>query len=168
MFLIINIVYIHFRCRIYMSYSLFFNPFNITKIDGKPFDVYLGEDGSIARKCVTCVRVRETLFENDEPHHPVLGGTKAIQPGKSVPCRWVHVNAPVHWAATRQNEHCGCAPSEDSDQSGHPPSLIRAFVVRMKKPWVLRYPLSAQQRLWSDWADAQADLSLGWAHMPLC
>ena len=29
--------------------------------------------------------------------------------------------------------------------------------------WVLRYPLSAQRRLWSDWADAQADLSLRWA-----
>ena len=34
----------------------------------------------------------------------------------------------------------------------------------MKKPWVLSYPLSAQRRLWSDWADAQADLSLCWAH----
>ena len=31
-----------------------------------------------------------------------------------------------------------CAPSEDSDQLGHPPSLIRVFAVRMKKPWVLR------------------------------
>ena len=38
------------------------------------------------------------------------------------------------------------------------------FAVRMKKAWVLSYPLSAQQRLWSDWADAQADLSLRWAH----
>ena len=34
----------------------------------------------------------------------------------------------------------------------------------MKKPWVLSYPLSAQQRVWSDWADAQADLSLCSAH----
>ena len=34
----------------------------------------------------------------------------------------------------------------------------------MKKPWVLSYPLSTQRRLWSDWADAQADLSLHWAH----
>ena len=34
----------------------------------------------------------------------------------------------------------------------------------MKKPWVLSYPLSAQRRLWSDWADAQADMSLPWAH----
>ena len=34
--------------------------------------------------------------------------------------------------------------SEDSDQPGHPSSLIRVFAVRMKKTWVLRYPLSAQ------------------------
>ena len=61
-----------------------------------------------------------------------------------------------------------CAPSEDSDQTGHPPSLIIVFAVRMKKAWVLSYPLSAQRRLWSDWADAQADLSLRWAHMPFC
>ena len=38
------------------------------------------------------------------------------------------------------------------------------FAVCMKKALVLSYPLSAQQRLWSDWADAQADLSLCWAH----
>ena len=66
-----------------------------------------------------------------------------------------------------------CAPSEDSDQSdqrkpGHWPSLIRVFAVRMKKAWVLSYPLSAQRRLCSDWAEAQADLSLRWAHMPFC
>ena len=40
------------------------------------------------------------------------------------------------------------------------------FTVHMKKAWVLSYPLSAQQRLWSDWVDAQADLSLRRAHMP--
>ena len=40
--------------------------------------------------------------------------------------------------------------------------------IGMKKAWVLRYPLSAQRRLWSDWADAQADLNLHWAHMPFC
>ena len=67
------------------------------------------------------------------------------------------------WAATWQNQQSDCAPSEDSDQPGHPPSLIRVFAVRMKKDWVLSYPLSAQRRLWSDWADAQADLSLRWA-----
>ena len=70
----------------------------------------------------------------------------------------------VIWAASWQNQQNGCAPSEDSDQPGHPLSLIRVFAVRMKKARVLSYPLSAQQRLWSDLADAQADLSLRWTH----
>ena len=70
------------------------------------------------------------------------------------------------WAATCQNQQSECVLGEDSDQPGHPPSLIRVFAVRMKKAWILSYPLSAQRRLWSDWADAQADLSLSWVHTP--
>ena len=61
-----------------------------------------------------------------------------------------------------------CAPSEDANQPGHPPRLNKVFAFRMKKHWVLSYPLSAQRRLWSDWADAQADMSLCRAHMPFC
>ena len=61
-----------------------------------------------------------------------------------------------------------CAPSEDSEQPGHPPSLIRVIAVRMKKHCILSYPSSALGRLWSDWADAQADLSLHWAHRSFC
>ena len=38
------------------------------------------------------------------------------------------------------------------------------ITVRMKKPWVLSYPLSAQRRLRSDCADAQADQSLRSVH----
>ena len=68
------------------------------------------------------------------------------------------------WAATWQNQQSDCAPSEDSDQPGHPPSLISVFAVRMKEALVLSYPLSAQRRPWSDWADAQADLNLRWVH----
>ena len=37
-----------------------------------------------------------------------------------------------------------------------------------KKAWVLCYPMSWQQRLWSDWADAHADLNLRWVHMSFC
>ena len=59
------------------------------------------------------------------------------------------------WAASWQNQKNDCAPNEDSDQPGHPPSLIRVFAVRMKKAWVRSFSLSAQRRLWSDWADAQ-------------
>ena len=56
-----------------------------------------------------------------------------------------------------------CAP-RSSDQPGHPPSLIRVAAVRMKKTCVLSYPLSAQRRLWSDCAYAQADLNPHWAY----
>ena len=59
-----------------------------------------------------------------------------------------------------------CAPSEDSDHPGHSPSLILAFAVRMKKAWLLSYPLSAQQRLWSNLGNAQADLRFRSARMP--
>ena len=38
------------------------------------------------------------------------------------------------------------------------------FAVHMKKPWILSYPLSTLRRLWSDWADVQADLSSCRAH----
>ena len=33
------------------------------------------------------------------------------------------------WAASWQNQQNDFAPSEDSDQPGHPPSLIRVFAV---------------------------------------
>ena len=77
-------------------------------------------------------------------------------------------NEPIYWkqkwAALWQNQQCGCAPSEDSDQPGHLPSLIKVFAVCMKKAWVLSYVMSRQWRHWSDWAEAQADPSLCWAH----
>ena len=44
----------------------------------------------------------------------------------------------------------------------HPVGSV--FPEYMKKPWVLSYPLIAQQKLWSDWVDAQVDLRLCWAH----
>ena len=63
----------------------------------------------------------------------------------------IRLLAVIHkWAATWQNQQNECAPSEDSDQPGHPPSLNRVFAVRMKKAWVLSYPLSAQRRPWSE------------------
>ena len=66
------------------------------------------------------------------------------------------------WAATWQNKQNECAPSEDSDQPGHPPSLIRVFDVRMKKAWVLSYPLSVQRRLIRlGWRPGWSESSLG-------
>ena len=51
---------------------------------------------------------------------------------------WVYGSI-YNWAATQQNQQCGCALSKDSDQPGHLPNLIRVFPVHMKKPWVLSY-----------------------------
>ena len=54
--------------------------------------------------------------------------------------------------ATLENQQYGYASQEDSDQSRHQLSLVRFVVVRIKKAWVVSYPLSEQQRLRSDWA----------------
>ena len=59
------------------------------------------------------------------------------------------------WATTWQNQQNECAPSEDSDQPGHPPSLIKVFTVCL---------MGSQGPKVSSWADAQADLNLRWAH----
>ena len=68
------------------------------------------------------------------------------------------------WGATWQNQQNEYMPSEDSDQPGHPPSLIRDLAVRMKKPLVLCYPVGAQWRLRSAWASAQSDQRLRCPH----
>ena len=67
-----------------------------------------------------------------------------------------------------KTNNMACAPSENSDQPGHPPSLIRVFAVRSKDSQGPKASSSGQRRLWSDWAAAQADLSLCWAHMSFC
>ena len=56
-------------------------------------------------------------------------------------------------------------PYEDSNQSGHAPSLIRAFIVLMKTFCILGLYRMRQWRFWSDCANAQADLKFRWAHM---
>ena len=63
-------------------------------------------------------------------------------------------------AATREIQRCCCASSADSDQPRHPPSLIRLFTNRLKGSEGCKLPPCGQRRLCSDWADAQADLSL--------
>ena len=52
--------------------------------------------------------------------------------------RRVRANEPPHDKTNKM----ACAPSEDSDQAGHPTSLIRVFAVCLNKYWVLSYPVS--------------------------
>ena len=58
-----------------------------------------------------------------------------------------YLNKPQHDKTNKMT----CAPSEDSDQHGHPHSLIRVFAVRFIG--IREYNVSScgQQRLWSDW-----------------
>ena len=58
-----------------------------------------------------------------------------------------------------------CAPREDSDQPAHLGSLIRIFTERILNSQWCNVSLCGQRRLWSDCADAQADLSLRLTHM---
>ena len=58
-----------------------------------------------------------------------------------------------------------CASNEDSNQPAHPRSLIRVFIVRMRKLFILGYPKWAQWRIRSDCVNAQADLNLRLAHI---
>ena len=67
------------------------------------------------------------------------------------------------WATSWQNQQNGCASNEHSDQPGHLPSLISLRCLH-EESLGSSNPLSAQGRLWSDWADAQADPSFRWAH----
>ena len=45
----------------------------------------------------------------------------------------------IYLSRSMTKQKMTCAPSEDSDQPGHPPCLIRVTAVRMKKPEVLSY-----------------------------
>ena len=64
------------------------------------------------------------------------------------------------WATTWQYQQNECVPSEDSDQPGHLPSLIRVFAVHSMGSSGPKLSSCGQWRLWSDWVNAQADLSL--------
>ena len=55
-----------------------------------------------------------------------------------------------------------------TDQPGHPPNLIRDLAVCSMDSWGSNVSSCRQQRLWSDCAGAQADLSLRWAHRSFC
>ena len=54
-----------------------------------------------------------------------------------------------------------CAPSEDSDQPRHPPSLIRVFAVRSLRSWGPNISSWGQRRLWSGGCPGWSESSLG-------
>ena len=76
-------------------------------------------------------------------------------------CQHSETGILLPWAATSENVPVQTwAPSEDSDQPAHSRSLTRIFTGQSGK-----VSSCGQRRLWSDCVDAQADLSLRWAHL---
>ena len=94
-------------------------------------------------------------FETLEPPYELVSSTNMGQPLYNA-MFGSHWNTPCYKIESLHDKtnKMTIASSEDSNQPGHPPSLMRVFAVSMKKHWVLSYPLSAQQRLWSVWVDA--------------
>ena len=68
---------------------------------------------------------------------------------------WLFLVIIHDWTDSWQNQQNGiCSWSESSLSAWRKPGSLATH-------W-------AHNRLWSDWADSQADLSLGWAYMPFC
>ena len=86
-------------------------------------------------------------------------------------------NLPVHffplWKMSEllhdKSNKMTCSPSEYSDKLGHPLNLwSQPSLSAWRTLGPYSHPLSAQRRLWSDWMDAQSDMSLRWVHIPFC
>ena len=75
--------------------------------------------------------------------------------------------SPINEFQHDKTNNMNCAPSEDSDQPAYMHNLIRAFAVCLKNIGSLAtHKAHSGDR--SNWVDAQADLSLRWAHRSFC
>ena len=103
---------------------------------------------SVSLKTLLYLTFRRKVYFISE-HHQVNMGWLMTKPTK-----W-------HVRPAKTRSAWASAQSGHSDQHGRPPSLIRVFAVRS-----FMFSSCGQWILWSDWADAQNDLSLRWEHMP--
>ena len=74
----------------------------------------------------------------------------------------------INWAVRCDFQQCGILTCVDSDQPGYPPFKLRDSKLSSVSSWTVIEYSRDKQRLWSDCAYAQADLSLCWSHIPHC
>ena len=80
-------------------------------------------------------------------------------------CFWVGDN--FQTASARRNLQFDLCDGKDSNKPLHPPSMARVLVYpSLDSPESVEGTCN-QRRLWSDCADAQADLNLSWLHVLL-
>ena len=96
------------------------------------------------KKCVAIIKSGNFFSKNCKFFHTYLSRLKT---------------EPTKWSVR---------PARTQPQPGHPPSLISLRSTLNGYSWRPNVSSCGQRRLWSDWADAQADLSLRWAHLPFC
>ena len=156
-FVMINLVIIMKVKGSFMRFY-FINPLHIGKWVRLRSDATL--DGIWLGSTLFAIKYRSDQHYIKHARHPIQGSLvpftvfwmRLFIKWGSLSCL---VTKPTKWVCAQRRLRSACASAS---------SLIRVFAVRMKKAWILSYPLSKRRRLWSDWADAQADLSLRWAH----
>ena len=101
----------------------------------------------------------EWIYEDDKYHNLISWLNYDLRSIQKCASKTIKAGRCV-WAIIWKKKKNECAPSEDPDQPGHPPSLIRVFAVRIKKAWTLA----------THWAHSEDSdqtgrmLSLCWAH----
>ena len=73
-----------------------------------------------------------------------------------------------NWAYTWQNQQKDLCAQQRLRSAWAFAQSDQRLCCTHEKSVALSYPVSAQWRLWWDWVDAQADLSLRWAHRSFC
>ena len=102
---------------------------------------------------------RTTLYD------PIVHFSKRIWPENPLVIAnhsWKHT-----WATSWQNQHNGMCAQQTLISLGICPVWSESSLSAWRKLGSLATHW-AHSELWSDWVDAQADLSLCWVHMPFC
>ena len=86
-----------------------------------------------------------------------------MKEGRFIYCLAFHI-----WAVTCDFQQCGILTCADSDEPVQPPFKLRSSKWCSVSSLTLIEYSSDKQRLWSDCAYAQADLSLCSSHIPYC
>ena len=79
----------------------------------------------------------------------------------------IRIHFSLLWATSWQNQQNDLFTKTQISLGIHP-GLIRVFAVGSVDSWGPNVSSCGQRRLWSDWADVQADLSPRWAQRSFC
>ena len=116
------------------------------------FDFQIGNKVGVGSECVKNVIIwgNHSATQYPDVNHATVNVGGAVKPVLEAlgDDNWVKnefitvstITEPPHDKTNKM----ACAPREDSDQPGHPPSLI-SISCRMMKAWVFSYPLSASE-----------------------